>query len=123
MLGHSLKRKERKREKTKHREIALIYMSYLSLTYPFKILKKINQFLYFKRINFFFADKNNPPFLDVPHIYKICVCFDSNGRSSVHFKKLQSVLARNKPIRRLFVPFLVELNSHQYESKERPLGL
>lgn len=46
-----------------------------------------------------------------------------NIHFSVHFKILQSVRARNRPIPQLFVPFLVESNSHQYESKERLPGL
>lgn len=37
---------------------------------------------------------------------------------SSFFKILQLVHARNKPIQQLFAQFLVESNSHQYESGE-----
>jgi len=39
------------------------------------------------------------------------------------FKILQLVHARNRPIQQLFVQFLVESNSHQYELREWPPGL
>lgn len=42
---------------------------------------------------------------------------------SVHFKILQSVHARNRLSPQLFVQFLVESNSHQYESREWLPGL
>lgn len=43
--------------------------------------------------------------------------------SSIHFKILQLVRAKNRPIPQPFVQFLVESNSHQYESKEWHPGL
>ena len=42
--------------------------------------------------------------------------------SLFHFKILQLVRAKNRPIRQLFVQFLVELNSHRYASMECLLG-
>ena len=42
---------------------------------------------------------------------------------SFFFKIPQLVHAKNRLIQQLFLQFLVESNSHQYESKEWPLGL
>ena len=43
------------------------------------------------------------------HVEKVCI---------PSFKILQLVHARNRPIPQLFVRFLVESNSHQYDSRE-----